>query len=114
MSNDRLPSHLLVSALVRRANEAGGFATVLARGDRDSGVILLVCSERGALPFFLERGMGPDGKVQMIRSGPQDVGDTEEADAYWRRRRSRDPDLWVIELDIADSERFAAVTLLPI
>lgn len=112
--NDRLPSHLLVSALVRRANEEGGFATVLARGDRDSGVILLACSERGALPFFLERGIGPNGKAQLLRTGPQDVADAGEADAYWRRRRARDPDLWVIELDIADSERFAAVTLLPI
>ena len=30
---------------------------------------------------------------------------------YRRRRRSRDPDLWVIELDIAGAERFAAETL---
>ena len=112
--SDRLPSHLLVSALVRRANEEGGFATVLARGDRDSGVILLVCSERGALPFFLERGLGPNGKPQLMRSGPQDLADTEQANGYWQRRRARDPDLWVIELDIADSERFAAVTLLPV
>jgi hypothetical protein len=32
--------------------------------------------------------------------------------AYWRRRRERDPDLWVIELDIAEAERFAAETIL--
>lgn len=112
--NDRLPAHLLVSALVRRANEEGGFATVLARGDRDSGVILLACSERGALPFFLERGLGPNGKAQLLRTGPQDVSDADAANAYWQRRRSRDPDLWVIELDIAGSERFAATTLLPV
>lgn len=112
--SDRLPAHLLVSALVRRANQAGGFATVLARGDREAGAILLACSERGAPPFFLERGIGPDGKVQLVRSGPQDVADAEAGNAYWQRRRARDPDLWVIELDIADSERFAAATLLPV
>lgn len=112
--SDRLPSHLLVSALIRRANEEGGFATVLARGDKDSGVILLACSERGALPFFLERGLGPNGQVQLLRTGPQDVANTDDANGYWQRRRARDPDLWVIELDIADSERFAAATLLPI
>lgn len=112
--SDRLPTHLLVGALVRRANQEGGFATVLARGDRESGAILLVCSERGGLPVFLERGIGPDGTVRLLRSGPQDVADAGEADAYWRRRRARDPDLWVVELDIADSERFAAVTLLPV
>ncbi|MFX7883132.1 DUF1491 family protein, partial [Acinetobacter baumannii] len=31
---------------------------------------------------------------------------------YWQRRRRIDPDLWVIELDIASAERFAAETLL--
>lgn len=111
---ERLPAHLLVSALVRRANQEGGFATVMARGDRENGAILLVCSERGAPPFFLERGIGPDGKVQLLRTGPRDTEESGAADDYWRRRRSRDPDLWVVELDIADSERFAAVTLLPV
>ncbi|MBN9940404.1 DUF1491 family protein, partial [Listeria monocytogenes] len=30
---------------------------------------------------------------------------------YWRRRRDRDPDLWVVELDIPSAERFAAETI---
>lgn len=112
--SERLPAHLLVGALVRRANQEGGFATVLARGDRENGAILLVCSERGSLPLFLERGIGPDGRIQLLRSGPQDLVSPQDADDYWRRRRARDPDLWVVELDIAEAERFAAVTLLPI
>lgn len=112
--SERLPAHLLVGALVRRANQEGGFATVLARGDRENGAILLVCTERGGPPVLLERGIGPDGEVQLLRSGPQHLGDVAESDDYWRRRRARDPDLWVVELDIADSERFAAVTLLPV
>jgi len=33
-------------------------------------------------------------------------------ESYWQRRRARDPDLWVIELDIASPERFAAETIL--
>jgi hypothetical protein len=36
-----------------------------------------------------------------------DVGD------YCRRRRARDPDLWVIELDSPEAERFTAETILP-
>lgn len=110
--SDRLPTHLLVSALVRRAGEEGGFATVLARGDRDSGAILLIRTTRGNPLSFLERGIGPDGKPQLLRAGPQAVVESQEADDYWRRRRARDPDLWVIELDVADSERFTAVTTL--
>jgi len=43
----RLPAHLEVSGLLRAVEAAGGFATVLARGERDAGTILVVCCENG-------------------------------------------------------------------
>lgn len=103
----RLPSGLLVSALMRRIADAGGFATVLAKGDPDGGGVLVVATDRGGTERLLERGLGPDGRTALIDSTPKD----DPAD-YWRRRRQRDPDLWVIELDIPQAERFAAETLL--
>ena len=102
----RLPSGLRVSALLRRVNGAGGMAVVRARGDDQGGAILLVVSDRGGPERLLERGIGPDGGVTLTESTPADVDD------YWRRRRMRDPDLWVVALDIADAERFAAETML--
>ncbi|HWV11973.1 MAG TPA: DUF1491 family protein, partial [Sphingobium sp.] len=36
---------------------------------------------------------------------------TDSLNQYLARRRRSDPDLWVIELDIADAERFAAETI---
>lgn len=103
---ERLPTQVLVSALLRRVNDAGGFGTVLAKGDPQAGAVLLVAQERGGAARLLERGIGPDGRPGLIDSTP-----TDDLDGYWRRRRQRDPDLWVIELDIADSERFAAETI---
>ncbi|ODP35955.1 DUF1491 family protein [Sphingomonas turrisvirgatae] len=103
----RLASGLLVNALVRRVNAAGGSAMVLAKGDADAGAILILAVERGGSPRFLERGIGPTGAVVLVDSGPQS-GDEIEATAYWQRRRERDPDLWVVELDIVDAQRFAA------
>ncbi|KHA64977.1 MULTISPECIES: DUF1491 family protein [unclassified Sphingomonas] len=103
----RLPSGVLVSALLRRVNDAGGFGAVLAKGDAQSGAILVVAIDRGALPRLLERGIGADGRTALIDSTP-----SEDLDGYWRRRRSRDPDLWVIEVDVAAAERFAAETIL--
>ncbi|MEG8053264.1 DUF1491 family protein [Sphingomonas aerolata] len=103
----RLPSGVLVSALLRRVNDAGGFGAVLAKGDAQGGAILVVAIDRGALPRLLERGIGADGRTALIDSTP-----TEDLDGYWRRRRSSDPDLWVIEVDVAAAERFAAETIL--
>jgi hypothetical protein len=49
--------------------------------------------------------------VELISVGPQVIDNETEIYDYWRRRRARDPDLWVIELDIAQAERFAAETM---
>jgi hypothetical protein len=107
----RLTSAMLVSALIRRVDQAGGSAMVLAKGDETAGAILLLTYERGTNPKFIERGIGPDGMPALLASGPTELGDESEVSAYWQRRRSRDSDLWVIELDIAEAERFAAETI---
>lgn len=104
---DRLPTHLLVGALLRRTNDGGGFGAVLVRGDASGGGVLVLVVERGGPTRILERGLGADGGVTLINTTPRD-----DPDGYWRRRRSRDPDLWVVELDTPDAERFAAETLL--
>lgn len=108
----RLASKLVVSALTRRVNAAGGSAMVLARGEAEAGAILVLALDRGGNPRFFERGLGPEGLPALVRSGPADPEDAEAVAGYWQRRRSRDPDLWVVELDIADAERFAAETLI--
>jgi hypothetical protein len=109
--SDRLPSGIVVSALLRRVNDAGGMGVVRARGNAQAGAILVIALEQGANPRVYERGIDASGTTALLRSGPE--GDDSDAiDAYWRRRRSRDPDLWVIELDIPFAERFAAETII--
>lgn len=98
---------MLVSALLRRANDAGGFGAVLAKGDPQAGAVLVVAVD-GGKSRLLERGIGPDGRPGLIDSTPAD-----DLTGYWMRRRARDPDLWVVELDIVDSQRLAAETLAP-
>lgn len=103
----RLPSGVLVSALLRRVHDAGGSAMVLARGDAQAGAILIITGDRGQDQRLLERGIGADGRVALIDSTPP-----QDLDGYWRRRRARDPDLWLIELDVAGAQQFAAETIL--
>jgi hypothetical protein len=46
-----------------------------------------------------------------MRCGPSPEEGHEALDHYIARRRRSDPDLWVIELDVAEAERFAVETL---
>ncbi len=103
----RLPMALLVGALLRRVNDSGGFAAVLAKGDAQAGSALLLLVDRAGQERLVERGIGADGKVKLIDSTP-----AADVAGYWRRRRENDPDLWVIELNTPDAERFAAETML--
>jgi hypothetical protein len=108
----RIATHLLVGALRRRVELAGGQAMLLARGEAMGGGVLVLLLDRGERPRFLEPGLGPDGARAMIATGPAEC-DSQAADSFWRKRRQYDPDLWVIEVDVPDGERFAAETILP-
>jgi len=107
----RLTSAMLVGALRRRVNAAGGFATILVKGDEISGVILVQTLEKGRESGLFERVSNFAGGYALMRCGPSlEEGPDALADYVARRRRS-DPDLWIIELDIPEAERFAAETI---
>jgi len=78
----RLASSVLVSALLRRAQDEGGFGAVLAKGE-------------------------PDGAYAWQASA-RPIESDMEFQALLDRRRKVDPDLWILELDVASAERFAA------
>ncbi|KTT71516.1 DUF1491 family protein [Sphingomonas sanguinis] len=103
----RLPSHMLVTALLRRMNDSGGMGMVLAKGDAQGGGILVIIVDADRRERVMERGIGPDGRTTLIDSTP-----ANDILSYWQRRRARDPDLWVVELDGAAAERFTAETIL--
>lgn len=104
----RLTSAMLVSALIRRVADNGGAAVVAAKGDATAGAILLICLEKGALSSFRERVLRADGGYGWEAVGPSAESPSDEADAWLARRRQRDPDLWIVELDIPNAQRFAA------
>ena len=103
----RLTSAMLVSALGRRISAEGGNAAVLAKGDATAGSILLICMEKGIVQSVRERVLDQSGVYAWTSVGP---ADPDHLSAYLERRRSRDSDIWIVELDIANAERFAAET----
>ena len=106
MAEDRLPAHLEVSGLVRAVNAEGGFATVLAKGEPDAGTLLVICCESGIQAQLYERMPQLDGTRKWILSKSQDNDNKQEFTDYCDRRKRQDPDLWIVELDIADAARF--------
>jgi hypothetical protein len=108
--DNRLPVHLEVSGLLRRAEVEGGFAMVLARGDPDRGALVLLIAQRGVHFACLERGLTENGQYQWQSIGPTEGATPESVQIWSQKRRSNDPDLWLIELDVASPERFIAET----
>jgi hypothetical protein len=104
----RLPAHLEVAGLIRAVDAAGGFATVIAKGERDAGTLLVVCCEKGAHATAYERMPQPDGSRAWIASRRQDAENPREFWEYCDRRRQQDGDLWIVELDVPNGERFIA------
>lgn len=83
----------------------GGFTTLLRKGDPTSGAILLVGQIKGRDPILFERYPALDGTLSWHPiTLPVGVVDAEIT-KYWKSRTSRDPDLWVLELDVASKER---------
>jgi hypothetical protein len=110
MNDDRLPASVEASAFVRRAEVDGDFATILKRGDPDRGALLLIVSSRGRHVACLERTLDLQAGYQWRRAGPGESAGSAEIADFLEKRTRFDPDSWLIELDIADPERFIAET----
>ncbi len=106
--DDRIPAHLEVSALLRRASALGGFGTVIRRGERDGGTILILTLENGGKACAFERRPSSEGGRAWAVSRRQDSENKSEFDVWLTRRSAQDHDLWVIELDTPLGERLVA------
>lgn len=111
----RLTSRFQIDLLLRHAQAAGGFAMVLHKGDEHGGAMLVQCRERGACGPLLERRRLMDDRVVWDPVGPpispaEPQNDSAQSD-YLAKRLRGDPDLWVVELDIANAAQLVATWL---
>ncbi len=108
--SERLPAHLEVASIIRRAAAAGDFAAIIRKGDSERGSLLLLVMSRGRHFACLERILNLDGSYRWETVGPGDSASSQEVAGFVANRARFDEDLWAIELDIADPERFIAET----
>jgi hypothetical protein len=82
---------------------------VLRKGDATSGAILLIGQIRGINPVLFDRYPSLDGTSSWQPVTLQIAENEAEVFSYWQKRVARDPDLWVLELDVASPERLAGL-----
>ena len=99
-----------MASILRRAAASGDFAAVIKRGDPDRGSLLIFVSSRGRHFACLERMLARDGTYRWQSVGPGDSESSADVAEFLARRTRFDDDLWAIELDIAQPERFIAET----
>jgi hypothetical protein len=105
----RLPTHVEVAGILRRVEADGGFATVMRKGDPDARLAAAFVSSRGRHVACLERVLASTATI--AGSGrTRRIGEFPEIADFLAKRARFDEDLWAIELDIADPERFIAET----
>lgn len=109
MIEPRLASSVQVSAFIRLAAVEGDFAAVLRKGDPVAGAIMLIGLVRGQNPTVFERFPSLDGYSNWQQINIQASENETDITAMWKKRADRDPDMWVIELDVASRERLAGL-----
>ena len=107
---ERLPAELEVAAILRRAAASGDFGVVLRKGDPERGSLLLLIASRGRHIACLERVLAADGTYAWQAAGPAESASSAEISRFVDKRARFDEDLWAVELDIAEPERFIAET----
>jgi hypothetical protein len=100
-----LASDIWVSALIRRVELAGAFATVARRGDASAGAVLVKTIDRrtGEARLYAEATRAEGEPIWME---PHPDAPEAELDAYATRAARIDPDIWVVEIEDADGRRF--------
>ena len=100
-----LSSDLWVSALIRRAEIAGAYATVMKKGhERAGSVIVKVFDTSSRTAKIYTEAFGQDGDRLWIQ--PVTSDSESELDAYIARQRNYDPDLWVVEIEDREGRHF--------
>lgn len=105
-----LSSDLWVSALIRRAELGGAFATVVRRGDERAGTVVVKAFDtRTRRARIYTEAFGRDGDRLWIQ--PVVSESESELDAYIQRQIAYDSDLWVVEIEDRDGRHFITETV---
>lgn len=99
MSDDRLPTYLLIDATLTQLYARGAGVYVVNRGDKTGGLLLVKISDTKGICRLQTQQRDFEGVLHWIDVLDEETPDEKKADDYIRRAIDRDPDLWVIEVE---------------
>ncbi|MGQ0527787.1 MAG: DUF1491 family protein [Alphaproteobacteria bacterium] len=96
---NRLPTAVWVEAHLRQFGVQGVSYYIVQKGAYDRGTLLLKINLMGGTCRLLTQQRDLDGKMIWINAMSDAQPAENKADEYMRRAISRDPDIWVIEVE---------------
>ena len=99
MSEARLKAKLWVHAVIRQCGVLAIPAMVVAKGDEDAGAVLVKLNRGPAGCEVFTQVRDGEGQAAWLRATGPDPVEEAKADAYIRRQRDFDCDLWVLEIE---------------
>ncbi len=94
---------------MRRLSSSGHGVYVTARGDKIGGMVLQKISNMNGQCRLMGLQRDLLGQLVWINVLQDEIIEEREADAYIERATSRDPDLWVVEIE--DRQMQAVISL---
>lgn len=94
-----LPVHILIEGTLKTLSERGVFYTIIQRGEKHNGVILLKLWGRGDTCKLLIQQRSFDGDLEWINALDTETVPERDADTFIKDQTAYDPDLWVIEIE---------------
>lgn len=98
-----LKTSVWAPALIRRAEIAGAYASVVHKGDPDAGAALIKVRQLDGTSTLYRSMQTPDGERIWLPKGPTDES---EVDAAIAARLEHDPDLWIVEIEDKKGRHF--------
>lgn len=104
MEDDRIPAEMWVAAQLRSCNGRGMPAYLVRKGSAMGGVVMVKLLDQTRQCRIFTQSRDFEGKTGWLPAFDGGHVDEAAADAYIGRAVSRDPDLWVIEVESRDGQ----------
>ncbi len=103
--SDRLPTALYVDAHLKTLTDKGRYYYFIQKGNHASGIVMLKLNGlKGSVKLLIQQRNFMSDQMEWAHALDKETLEEQDADAYIQRAISRDPDLWVIEIEDADMQ----------